>query len=180
MHNERHEQRAGHGEQWEQWEQPEGHGEHHDDDPAHGEQLGHNERHEQHERHERHEQHEQHDHHDLYGLDVEPAIVSFSQQLAIKENSLSGVQLQDKYREIINGLCSWAKAKSLLIGHIKLHIKAGDCSIWISTTGDGISIKKFGSWDEQTVTGYELSFTAIVFGISKAELLEICKVNQLF
>lgn len=98
---------------------------------------------------------------------VEPAVCSFTQT---REGGNSPAEWEQRYTRAIRSLSRWVEEKDALVGHIKLILTAGEETLWLSSTGDGVSVRKTPGWDAHAAGPCELCFTAILYGVDLAGL----------
>lgn len=119
--------------------------------------------------HEHHEHRHEQDQKLLAGENEEPCVCSFSRAVQWIPQT-TGMKLAERYGEFLAGLRDWCAESGCLVGHIKLHLQAGEHSYWASCTGSTIHEHRTDQWNEQALTSCRLDFTAIVFQVSHDEL----------
>lgn len=118
-----------------------------------------------------HEGHCHHGHEDpLHAPDgIEPALCSFTET---RPAAGGGEELARRYTDAVEALCAWAEQADALVGHIKLILSRGEESLWLSSTGDGVSARHSGGWAALSGGEYQLHFTAILYGVETSALEE--------
>lgn len=107
----------------------------------------------------------EHDHcqHHLHTAAEEVPIIFSYENNRTSPILITGAELTEIYKDSLESINQWCQTEHVLIGHIKLQLRANGAACWASCTGQDISVRRTADWDKLQVSTYHLIFTAIVF-----------------
>lgn len=112
-----------------------------------------------------------HNHGQLYAdPDEVPAV--FSQTFDVKlQKEFSLKEIKESLHSWLSDLQTKLKDENSFIGHLKAYAEySPEESLWLSTTGDEISLKEIPEGRESSTSCFVLNITAIVYGTDEASL----------